>query len=244
VTGPANGTAGAGSAGDGPAGNAPAGNGPAASGPPARASAGRQAGRLLVAVPLRVERAALGGRLPGAFLVGRGTRRAAFAAVAIGSKLDRGGYAGLLVTGTCGGLTDELAPGDLVVASEVRGAAVVRCADPGPLADALRQTGRSVHIGPIHTAAHLVDGAERAALAATGAIAVDTESVLLAVMAGSRPVLVVRAVSDSPRHPLRSVGIVRNGLSALRSLRAAAPVLADWSVAPSTDEPRAEEEVG
>jgi 4-hydroxy-3-methylbut-2-enyl diphosphate reductase len=196
-------------------------------------------------VPLRVERAALGGQLPGAFLVGRGTRRAAFAAVAIGSKLDRGGYAGLLVTGTCGGLTDELAPGDLVVASEVRGrGAVVRCADPGPLADALRQTGRSVHIGPIHTAAHLVDGAERAVLAATGALAVDTESVLLAAAAGARPVLVVRAVSDSPRHPLRSVGIVRNGLSALRSMRAAAPVLADWSVAPSTDEPRAEEEMG
>jgi 4-hydroxy-3-methylbut-2-enyl diphosphate reductase len=164
--------------------------------------------------------------------------------------MDSDGYAGLLVTGTCGGLTDELTPGDLVVASELRGpGAVVQCAVPGPLAEALRQTGRSVHIGPIHTATHLVDGAERAALAATGALAVDTESAVLAVLAGSRPVLVVRAVSDTPRHPLRSARIVRNGLSALRSLRAAAPLLADWSVTPAADQPRtaqdrAEEEVG
>jgi 4-hydroxy-3-methylbut-2-enyl diphosphate reductase len=224
----------------GPASTGSAGNGAAGNG-----AAGSGSGRLLVAVPLRVERAALGGAVPDPFLVGRGHRRAALAALSIQSKVDKGGYAGLLVTGTCGGLTDELAPGDLVVASEVRGpGAVVQCADPGPLAEALRKTGRSVHIGPIHTAAHLVDGAERASLAATGALAADTESVVLAVLAGSRPVFVVRAVSDTPRHPLRSVRIVRNGLSALRALRAAAPVLADWSVAPSTDGPRAEEEVG
>jgi 4-hydroxy-3-methylbut-2-enyl diphosphate reductase len=158
--------------------------------------------------------------------------------------VDRGDYGALLVTGTCGGLTDDLRPGDLVVASRVDGNGnTVDCAAAGPLVDALRRAGRTVHIGPVHTADHLVDGAERAGLAATGAIAVDTESAILAAAAGGRPVLVVRAVSDTPRHPLRSVGIVRNGLSALRALRAAAPTLAEWS-APQVTRPQAEKEVG
>jgi len=39
-------------------------------------------------------------------------------------------------------------------------------------------------------------------------------------------VLVVRAVSDTPSRPLRSAWLVHGGLSALRSLRVAAPVLA------------------
>jgi 4-hydroxy-3-methylbut-2-enyl diphosphate reductase len=202
-------------------------------------------GRLLVAVPMRAERAALGRRVPGTLRVGRGPRRAAAAAARLPSILDSGGYAGLLVTGTCGGLTDDVGPGDLVVASELRGSGPVqRCADPAQLAAALGQAGHTVHIGPIHTATKLVDGAERARLADTGALAVDTESAFLAAGAGGRPVLVVRAVSDSPQHPLRSVRIVRNGLSALRSLRAIAPLLADWSVAGSTGQPGAEEEVG
>lgn len=208
------------------------------------AAAGRP-GRLLVAVPLRAERAALGRRAPGALRVGRGPRRAAAVAARLPSILDGGGYAGLLVTGTCGGLTDDLVPGDLVAATAVVGAgAAVRCADPRPLAGALRAAGHTVHVGLVRTATHVVDGAERAELAATGALAVDTESAVLAAGAAGRPVLVVRAVSDSPQHPLRSLGIVRNGLSALRSLRAAAPLLADWSVAAATAGHRTEEEVG
>jgi 4-hydroxy-3-methylbut-2-enyl diphosphate reductase len=75
-----------------------------------------------------------------------------------------------------------------------------------------------------------VDGAERAALAATGALAVDTESAALAAAAGGLPVLVVRAVSDTPSRPLRSTSVVHSGLSALRSLRVAAPVLAAAAV--------------
>jgi 4-hydroxy-3-methylbut-2-en-1-yl diphosphate reductase len=185
---------------------------------------------LLFAVALRAERVALGRRVPTVLVVGRGPRHTGAGAATVRSLLDSGGYAGLLVAGTCGGLTDDLAPGDLVVASEVRGTAgTVGCPGAEPLAAALRRTGRTVHVGPVHTADHLVDGAERATLAGTGALAVDTESAPLAIAAGDRPVFVVRAVSDTPRHPLRSVGIVRNGLSALRSLRAAAGVLADWS---------------
>jgi 4-hydroxy-3-methylbut-2-enyl diphosphate reductase len=208
-------------------------------------------GSPLLVVPLLAERAALGRRAPAALRVGGGPRRAAAAADRIRSELDSGRYAALLVTGTCGGLAAGMHPGDLVVASEVDGPGrrPIRCLEPDLLVEeltaALRPLGRMVHIGRIYTADHLVDGPERAAVAATGAVAVDTESALLAAAAGDRPVLVVRAVSDTPAHPLRSVGIVRNGLSALRSLRAAAQVLANLSVPSSTLAPEDQErEVG
>jgi 4-hydroxy-3-methylbut-2-en-1-yl diphosphate reductase len=42
---------------------------------------------------------------------------------------------------------------------------------------------------------------------------------------------VVRAVVDTPSHPLRSPGTVVHGLQALATLRRAAPVLAEWAAA-------------
>ena len=181
----------------------------------------------LVVVPMRVERAALGRRLPGSVRTGMGPRRSAAAVPAVRAALDRGVHSGLLIVGVCGGLTDALAPGELVVGSELRGPdGTLPCGRTQPVAEALRGAGLTVHVGPIHTADRLVGGPGRAALAATGALAVDLESAILATAAGDRPVLVVRAVSDTPSHPLLSAGIVRNGLTALRSLRAAASVLA------------------
>ena len=196
-------------------------------------------GPALLVVPLLAERAALGRWAPAALRVGAGPRRAAAAAGRIRSELDSGRYAALLITGTCGGLAGGMRPGDLVVASEVDGhSGLITCTEPETLVEeltgALRRLGRAVHVGRIHTADHLVDGPERATLAAAGAIAVDTESALLAAAAGGRPVVVVRAVSDTPAQPLRSIGIVRNGLNALRSLRATARVLANLSVPAGT----------
>ncbi|MEN3360125.1 MAG: hypothetical protein V7637_4107 [Mycobacteriales bacterium] len=212
----------------------------------------------LIVVPLLAERVALGRRVPGALRVGGGPRRAAAAAGRIRSELDSGRYTGLLITGTCGGLMTGMRPGDLVVASEVdcapglapsdmdrserdsraQGARPAQCVEPEllveDLTEALRRHGHMVHIGRVYTADHLVDGPERATIGATGAIAVDTESAILAAAAGRWPVVVVRAVSDTQARPLRSVGIVRNGLSALRSLRAAAPVVRNLSVPAST----------
>jgi 4-hydroxy-3-methylbut-2-en-1-yl diphosphate reductase len=49
--------------------------------------------------------------------------------------------------------------------------------------------------------------------------------------AASGPVAVVRAISDTPAHPLISPRTVTGGLAALRSLRQAAPVLAQWAAA-------------
>src|SRR5689334_25227870 len=60
------------------------------------------------------------------------------------------------------------------------------------------------------------------------------ESAPLAAAAGDRPVAVIRAVSDTPHHPV--AGIVSGGLAALRSLRAAAPVARRWAAACGTRE--------
>jgi 4-hydroxy-3-methylbut-2-en-1-yl diphosphate reductase len=199
----------------------------------------------LVAVPMRAERLALGRALPGAVVVGGGPRRIASATVTVESLLRTGDWSALLVAGTCGALAADLAPGDLVVASEVTGEATrVRCPAAPAAAASLRATGRRVHIGQIRTAGRYVDGPDRRALAGTGALAVDTESAVLAALAAASglPVLVVRAVSDTPRHPLRSAGILRSGLLALRALHAAAPVLATWAAHP--DPAPAEKEVG
>ncbi len=72
---------------------------------------------------------------------------------------------------------------------------------------------------------------EHAALAETGAIAVDMESAPLLRGSAGGPSIVVRAISDTPAHPLASPRIVTGGLAALRSLRQAGPVLARWAAA-------------
>jgi hypothetical protein len=48
---------------------------------------------------------------------------------------------------------------------------------------------------------------------------------------------VLRAVSDGPRHELWRPAIVTQGIAALRSLRAAAPVLAAWAAEVSASDP-------
>jgi 4-hydroxy-3-methylbut-2-enyl diphosphate reductase len=98
------------------------------------------------------------------------------------------------------------------------------------LAAALRRRGLTVHVGPLVTVDHVVhDPSERAALAATGAIAVDTESVTL--LSGAGTDVVVRAVVDSPDLPLLRPGTPIRGIRALASLRAAAPVIEQWAAA-------------
>ena len=145
-------------------------------------------------------------------------------------------YDQLVVMGVGGGLTADLSPGDVVVATRVGDVEV-----PGAvlLAGELRRAGLTVHLGPVVTVDHLLlRKSERAALAETGAIAVDMESAPLisaaAPAAGRvgqeeaerRPFAVVRAISDAP-----GTGFVRGGLAALRSLRVAAPAVERWAAA-------------
>jgi len=186
---------------------------------------------LLVCSPLRLEAMAVRRGLGGAGQVrvtGYGPARSRRQAAALAS--DEFGL--LAVAGVGGGLTDDLTPGDLVVGTEVSdGNTTTRCPVAPLLAGELRRAGLRVSTGPVITVDRLAGGPSRRQLAARGAIVADMESAPLAMAAGQRPVAVLRAVSDTPARPLLHPGIVTGGLAALRSLRAASPVLARWAAA-------------
>jgi 4-hydroxy-3-methylbut-2-enyl diphosphate reductase len=149
------------------------------------------------------------------------TRAAEFA-----EEVTHESFSQLVIMGVGAALTADLSPGDLVVATEVGGTA---CPSAPLVAGELRRAGFTVHLGPVVTVDHLVKKAERAELAATGAILADMESAPLAAAAAGRPVVVIRAVSDTPDRPV--AGIVTGGLAALRSLKAAVPVVERWAAA-------------
>ena len=71
------------------------------------------------------------------------------------------------MAGVAGALAGGIAPGDLVVADEVRGpdGGSVRLASAPLLAAGLRAAGLTVHVGPVVSADHVVTGVERRALA-------------------------------------------------------------------------------
>ena len=196
------------------------------------AARNRGPGDVLILAPMAIEAATLRRALPGLRVVRTGT--GADRSKRAQQQTRTGGP--LAVAGFCGALTSELRPGDVVVASEVRGpgGVVVPCSG-GPLVAALRRLGlRRVHLGPIVSADHIVRNDERAILAATGAIAVDMETAWLvgAAGGGDRPLAVLRVVADAPGRELdlrRPLGTVADGLTALRVLRRAAPALASWA---------------
>src|SRR5215472_10466968 len=186
---------------------------------------------LLVCSPLRLEARAVRRGIGGAAEVratGYGQSRSGRQAAAL-----RGESFGMLaVAGTGGGLTDDLTPGDLVVGTEVSdGSTTTRCPVAPLLAGELRRAGLRASTGPVITVDRLTGGPGRRQLADGGAVVADMESAPLAAAAGKRPVAVLRAVSDTPARPLLHPGIVTGGLAALRSLRAASPVLARWAAA-------------
>jgi 4-hydroxy-3-methylbut-2-enyl diphosphate reductase len=183
---------------------------------------------LAVLAPLSVEALALRSGLRTARVIrtGAGRRRSHSAARDLLGSNDRA----LAVAGLCGGVGRSLAPGDVVVASELCSATGVRpiigaCA----LVDALGKLGVSAHLGPIRSEGHLVCGEERNRLRAAGALAVDMESFWLADAAGDRPFAVLRVVLDTPRWELLRPGIVVDSLRALATLRRVAPALETWA---------------
>ncbi|MGH3344247.1 MAG: 4-hydroxy-3-methylbut-2-enyl diphosphate reductase [Carbonactinosporaceae bacterium] len=186
-------------------------------------------GRLVVCVPLDVEARAVRRGLAGGTVLRAGYRFRRSARVA--AELHGGGFAALAVTGVAGALVPGLAPGDLVVASEVRDSAgrTTPCPSADLLAGALRRDGHTVRTGPLLTVDHIVHGRERSALAGTGALAVDMESAAIAAAAGGRPLAVVRAVVDTPGRPLGRPSTVRGGLAALRSLAGVGRALESWA---------------
>lgn len=107
--------------------------------------------------------------------------------------------------GLCGALDTALKPGDLVIGEAVVAGGQTRPCDPSivaALAQVLPQARRGSLAGG---EAMIATAAEKAALrVATGAIAVDMESLAVAraAMAAALPFVVLRAVSDGADHSL------------------------------------------
>jgi nucleoside phosphorylase len=132
-------------------------------------------------------------------------------------------HAAVLTSGFCAGLAPGMRPGDVVVADST--------AHAESLAAVLKAAGHTVHLGPLAESDHVVRGAERSALRATGAIAVDMESAAMlraALTKGVRRLAAARVVVDTPEYELVRVGTLRTGFTALRVLKDLLPAFLDW----------------
>ncbi len=171
---------------------------------------------------LRLEALAIGGEV---VLTGMGHAKAAATGGRLSTSLapDRP----LAVVGIAGGLDPSLEPGQLVVADRLLapdGADPIALPHADAMAAALRGHGRDVRLGPVACSIKIVHGPARTALAESGALAVEMESVWLARALGGRPLAVVRAVGDTERH-----GFLLGNLRALAALRHLRPALESWS---------------
>jgi 4-hydroxy-3-methylbut-2-enyl diphosphate reductase len=191
---------------------------------------------LLIAAPLALEEALIRSTTRGAHVrkTGMGPNRSREAARAL---LEEPGEA-LLVLGFCGGLDEQAAPGEVIVAEqrlgapdEGHGSERVACRGAAELAAALSRAGLEVRTGAIVCVSKIATGERRKQLAEGGAIAVDMESVWLAAGAGDRPFGVVRIVLDSPSHELLRPAAALSAVRAARALRRAAGTLHEWAPA-------------
>jgi 4-hydroxy-3-methylbut-2-en-1-yl diphosphate reductase len=184
----------------------------------------------LILAPLSLEARAVRSGAPWARVVrtGMGAKRAARAAQVVNGT----GSRPVLIAGFCGALDPDLEPGDVVLATELRGPTrTTPCDDPSILAGVLRRGGLRVHVAPIASSQRLVLGKRRQTLRrATGAVAVDMESAWLADGAHGRPLVTLRVVIDTHRrellHPLRTIS---GAAIAYRALRRACALAEEWT---------------
>jgi 4-hydroxy-3-methylbut-2-en-1-yl diphosphate reductase len=186
---------------------------------------------LLVLAPMALEARAVRRGAPDARVVrsGVGPRRSRRAAdVAASTPADA-----VAVAGVGGGLDANLRPGQIVVADRLLlrdGTMVAECPGAGIIVSLLRRRGVDARVGPIASVSRPASGATRSALRETGAVVVDMESAWLAGAAAGRPLVVLRAVLDTPSRELwRPLRTVTGFLAAERALRTAAGALAEWS---------------
>jgi 4-hydroxy-3-methylbut-2-en-1-yl diphosphate reductase len=185
--------------------------------------------RVTVLTPMGLEGAAVRRGAPWADVrrTGMGPKRAARYA----RTHDHSDAAAVVIAGFCGALDPSLEPGDVVLASELRGPDdTVTCADATILAGVLRRGGLRVHVAPIASERSVVSGPRRRRLAQSGAAAADVESAWLAPSAGGRPLYALRVVLDTPGRELRNpVASATGTVAAYRSLRRAASLLGAWA---------------
>jgi 4-hydroxy-3-methylbut-2-en-1-yl diphosphate reductase len=184
---------------------------------------------IVVLAPLSVEARAVRSGAPWADVhrIGMGPRRAARSA----ELANEAGGRAVLIAGFCGALDPSLEPGDIVLASELRGpTGTTQCDDPAILAGVLRRGGLRVRVAPIASSQRLVLGERRRQLWRTGAAAVDMESAWLAPAARARPLVTLRVVLDTHRHELhRPLRTVAGAATAYRTLRRACALVEDWA---------------
>jgi 4-hydroxy-3-methylbut-2-en-1-yl diphosphate reductase len=184
---------------------------------------------IVVLAPLSVEARAVRSGAPWANVhrIGMGPRRAARSA----ELADGAGGRAVLIAGFCGALDPDLEPGDIVLASELRGpTGTTVCDDPAILAGVLRRGGLRVRVAPIASSQRLVMGERRRMLQRTGAAAVDMESAWLAPAARARPLVTLRVVVDTHRRELhRPLRTVAGAATAYRTLRRACTLVEDWA---------------
>jgi len=137
----------------------------------------------------------------------------------------------LLIAGFCGAVDPDLEPGDIVLASELRGpTGTMRCPDPAILAGVFRRGGLRVRVGPIASSQRLVVRERRRTLQRTGALAVDMESAWLAAATRAQPLVTLRVVLDTHRQELyRPFRTVAGAAVAYRTLRRASALAENWA---------------
>ncbi|HZE05393.1 MAG TPA: 4-hydroxy-3-methylbut-2-enyl diphosphate reductase, partial [Solirubrobacteraceae bacterium] len=186
-------------------------------------------GEIIVLAPLSLEARAVRAGAPWADVhrIGMGPRRAARSAALSGATDGRA----VLIAGFCGALDPDLEPGDVVLASELRGpTGTTACDDPTILAGVLRRGGLRVRVAPIASSQRLVLGERRRMLHRTGAVAVDMESAWLAPGSGARPLVTLRVVLDTHRRELRRpLRTVTGAAIAYRALRRACALVEEWA---------------
>ncbi len=131
-----------------------------------------------------------------------------------------------VVVGMGGAVTDSIAPGDVVVATDVVATDVtpIGFAHSEQMAHSLRDAGFVVHTGSIACVAKLAVGVQRQELADMGAIAVDMESAWL-MEQHCHPAGVVRVITDTPSHEIRSLNAPARVWRALQTIRLMMPTL-------------------
>jgi 4-hydroxy-3-methylbut-2-enyl diphosphate reductase len=182
----------------------------------------------MVVAPLPVEARAVRAGAPWADVhrIGIGPRRAARSAQVVANA----DASAVLIAGFCGALDPELEPGDVVLATEVRGpTGTTVCSDPAILAGMLRRGGLRVRVGPIASSQRLVMRERRRALHRSGAIAVDMESAWLAPAARRLPLVTLRVVVDNHRREHRPLRTMAGAAVAYRTLRRACALVEEWA---------------